>query len=154
MRRGLVTIALLATLLPGGAKAEDVVVEAESGTVDNLLCGDDGPMRTLDNTHASGGQLVFHPGDGCSMTFSGEHPRNRVTGIRFYMTGHDGTICGRFLLVGGIVGTTEAVCVKGSTFVTVPVTSSSRVGPYTIIWERGFGESPNINAFVDYHTGN
>lgn len=155
MRRWLALLAVVAALAPGGARAGDVVVEAEDGSIDTPLCGDDRPgMRELANTEATGGATVFHPGTRCTQTFSGVEPRHHVTSIRFYLTGEDGVLCGRFLLTGGIVGTTQVICEAGAKWLVAPVYGTHRVGSYSITWITEPETSQHVNAFVDHHTGN
>lgn len=151
-----VTAVVTATtvMLPTAAHAA-VVVEAESGSFNTPNCGDDGPMAVVNHSSASGGKVVFHPGNGCSQGFW--WGSFSLHSIRYYMTGMAGTMCGHFAAFGGssMVDYTNPVCAAGNTWVTgtfqVQMTGTTA---YELIWVTDGSTPAWVNAYVDYHVRN
>lgn len=127
-------------------------VEAEDGTIVNTGCGDDGPAAAQSG---GTGTVVFLPGDGCQITFSGSANWRRPKSVRFHITGQSATMCGNFVLTGGFAGTSSTACVDGANpaagYVTATFSSTTGNGgsDYTIEWNVTTGPSW-INAYVDY----
>jgi hypothetical protein len=127
---------------------ETITVQAESGSIDNTGCGDDGPMAVQTDTP---GQVVFYPGTTCSQTFNKLSNGALPAGIRFKVTGSIGTICGHFVFTGAYVGSSASVC--GGTYSTAAVTATAGVGStFTTTWVTDVGTPTYDNAYVDYLT--
>lgn len=146
---------LLATVvamvgLPAPAHAAASTVEGESGTPVYSNCPDDGPMRPVPETGASGGLAMFFPGSECSEAFTTTNVAH-VTAVRFLMGGMGGTMCGRFVISGGIEGATDNACAPYGTWVTAAATTSTGSGPFALTWEPDRLSNPDwINASLDY----
>ncbi len=135
------------------AYAGEVRLQAESGTIVNTGCGDDGPAASQSG---GTGTVVFLPGDGCQIEFSNS-AGHTVDSITFFITGQAQTMCGNFIATGSITGTSDTLCIdgtdSGATQETVGFTTA-RTGSgstFTIEWNVTVGASYD-NAYVDYLT--
>lgn len=133
------------------ARADIVLVEAESGSVPNPGCGDDGPMATEGHSEASGFKVVFHPGSGCTVTF--DLPNIVGLGsIRYFTTGYVGTHCGHFVVSGAVSGSSRSVCASNDTWLVMPFDVVSNSGStYSIAWVTESDTPTWVNSYVDFH---
>lgn len=141
-------------LLTPAAYAGERKLEAESGTIVNTGCGDDGPATTQSG---GTGTVVFLPGDGCQISYSDTN-HHTVDSITFFITGQSAQMCGQFIATGAITGTSDTLCIDGSDAsatqqtVAFPTTANLLGGTtFTIEWNVTTGPSW-INAYVDYLT--
>lgn len=137
-----------------GAQAGEVKLQAESGTVVDTSCGDDGPAGSQSG---GTGTVVFLPGDGCQIQFTNVTGRP-VDAVNFFITGQSSQMCGYFTASGSISGTSSTRCLTGSdtsaTFATVdfPTTRTGSGTSFTITWHVSSGYPSWINAYVDFLT--
>lgn len=135
------------------AQAGEVRLQAESGSVVDTACGDDGPAG---NRTGGTGTVVFLPGEGCQISFANLTGRP-VDSVNFFITGQSALMCGRFTASGSITGTSGTLCIDGTntsaTYGTVafPTTRTGTGTSFTITWEVTTGASW-VNAFVDFLT--
>lgn len=137
----------IATTTP--AHAVDTV-QAETGSL--MDCGDDGPMVVVDNPSGIIGRYVFHPGTGCAQSFVppgiGVYS---ILGIRYFMSGHSGLICGHFEVDGIVPGRTPTACALGGDIRYEAFSTNYVRTTYTITWVTDSPSPGWANAFVDHH---
>lgn len=142
---------IASALVASPASADLFKIQAEDGRIDNAGCGDDGPMETR---FAQGALVVFHPGSGCSQTFSQLSPVASVTAIRYFTSGVAGEICGHFVISGLVSSSTPRLCSPNDTWTVAFFNANVRGATYAITWVADAPSPPWVNAWVDYHLGN
>lgn len=154
--RSLVVAAVAAVTTAGlvpAAHAGSVKLQAESGSVVDTSCGDDGPAGSQTG---GTGTVVFLPGEGCQISFTNVTGRP-VDAINFFITGQPAQMCGRFTASGSLTGTSSTLCIDGTnssaTYGTVdfPTSRTGSGTSFTITWDVTTGAS-YVNAFVDFLT--
>jgi hypothetical protein len=148
----------LAALPGASAQAMRVTIAGVSGTPVDANCSPD--AETMGNV----GGTMFFPHSGCAATYDPEAygipdgvPLEAVH-VRYFVTGHVGTICGYFTFGGRITGTSGEVCTPHDTLVDVEFTgtsASSGSDLITLTWQAtaaGF-DNAYLHSF-DVQTGN
>lgn len=101
------------TALPAAEASHTTTIAGTSGTPVVADCAGDGSGESMG---VEGGTMFF-PHQGCSASYNpadaGIPASSALSAVRvrYYVTGHEGTICGFFAFSGRIVGQSPEVCV-------------------------------------------